>query len=232
MSFLQVRTGLERGVEIRSLAWALDFPGTFAYGKDDTAALDKLPEALIEYQRWIGLHSDTNWVNLAKFELQVVESFDTYFIDENFTVNAFFEDDRRSLRAVEIERALKIHTWQRQELFASVNMLGPEVMTLMLPGQRWNINGILNHVGQVELWYLSNLDLPLPTAEFLVHNPFKILEVSFGLVQKLLPQLEGNSAVLDQGGELWSARKLVRRLLWHQRDHIEHIQQIVGMATR
>ena len=27
-------------------------------------------------------------------------------------------------------------------------------------------------------------------------------------------------------GEFWSYRKIVRRTLWHQRDHIEHIKEL------
>jgi len=27
-------------------------------------------------------------------------------------------------------------------------------------------------------------------------------------------------------GEIWSYRKILRRTLWHQRDHIEHIKQL------
>jgi|GEM_PF-382599 len=232
MSLLQVRVGLERSPESRSLGWALNFPGAFAYGKNDAEALEKLRESLIIFEHWIGQHSDKNWLQLTEFKLQVEESVDTFVPNEYNTVTSFFEDDRRPLETVEIERVLQIHRWQRQDLLAGVKNLRPEMMTRMLPGERWNINGILNHIGRTEVLYLSFLELPLPTAELLVHNPFKILEFSYALVQKTLPSLAGNTAVLDQDGELWSARKLVRRLLWHQRDHIEHIQQIVEMANQ
>jgi hypothetical protein len=135
------------------------------------------------------------------------------------------------LEAEEIGKGLKIHSWQRQELLAGVKDLKPELMTRILAGQRWNINGILNHVGRMENWYLANLNLPLPSPEFLVHNPFRILDLSYALVQKTLPGVAENSTVFEKDGELWSARKLLRRLLWHQRDHIEHIKQIVELAN-
>lgn len=231
MSSSQLRVGLERDVEGRSLAWALDFPGAFAYGKNNAEALEKLPDSLLEYERWIGQHSDGNWVSLAEFEQQVVESFDIYLNNENGTVNAFFEDDRRPMEAKEIDKALKLHTWQRQDLLTEVENLSPQLMTRMLPGQRWNINGVLNHIARTEIQYLGSLKLPLPKGEFLVHNPFKLLELSYEMVQKALPGLEGNARIVDNDGELWSARKLLRRLLWHQRNHIEHIRQIVEMVN-
>ena len=232
MSFQQLRLGLERGVDGRSLAWALDFPGAFAYGKDDNEALEKLPESFINYRNWFGQHIAENWVDSSRFEPKVVETLDSLVTDDNCTFNAFFEDDRRPLEAVEILHALKVHTWQRQELLDGVRPLSAEVMTRMLPGQRWNINGILNHIGRTEFRYLVALNLPLPPDEILVHNPYRVLELSFEAVQKLLPKLEGDGAVLDRGGEFWSARKLLRHLLWHQRDHIDHIRKTVRMASQ
>lgn len=229
MSSLQVRIGLERGVQGRSLAWALDFPGAFAYGKDDAEALLALPRALIQFESWVGLHSDASWVRLPEFGLKVTESFETYISDEDYEVNAFFKDDRKPPTALEIARALDIHRWQREELLAGVETLSPELVTRMLPGQRWNINGILNHIGRVEYWYLSNTNLALPSADSLVHNPFRLLETTYSLVNKHLPELEGEASVIEQGPETWSARKLLRRLLWHQRDHIEHIKELAGI---
>ncbi|HSN93438.1 MAG TPA: DinB family protein, partial [Anaerolineaceae bacterium] len=180
---------------------------------------------------WVGQHTDLNWVKLAKFDLQVEEKFDTLPTDESTTINAFFQDDSRPLDRLEIGQAVLIHAWQRQDLLETVKNLTPDLMTRMLPGQRWNINGILNHIGRTETRYLAYLDLPLPTAELLVHNPFKILELSYELVQKYLPELTGSTAILEHDGEFWSARKLVRCLLWHQRDHCKQIQQIVEMAN-
>ena len=232
MSSPQLRVGLERGVEGRSLAWALNFPGVFAYGNSDAKALEALPQVFADFEIWLGQRSRTSRLPLANLEIPVEESFDVILTDENYPVNAFFEDDRYPLDAEEIENAAKIHSWQRQDLLAGVKDPEPELMTRMLPGQRWNINGILNHIGRTEIRYLYKLNLPLPREDLLVHNPFKILELSYGIVQKALPGLEGNTRVVDVDGELWSARKLLRRRLWHQRDHIEHIQQIVEMADQ
>ncbi len=232
MSLEQLRIGLERNVEGRSLAWALDFPGAFAYGKDDADALVNIPTAVEDYKAWIERHCQDSWLKTTPFKMQVVESFENNRNSQGFTICAFFENDRNPLKAIEIDQALQIHAWQRQDLLAGVATLSPEVMTCMLPGQRWNINGILNHIARMETWYLSNMRLPLPKADSPIHNPFKLLEQSSELVQKYLPTLEGNDEVIDQEGELWSARKVVRRLLWHQKDHINHIRQIVVMASQ
>ena len=228
----QLRIGLERNVEGCSLAWALDFPGAFAYGSDDAEALSNIPTAVEVYQTWIERHCQESWLKTTPIKMQVLESLDSFTNSQGTTINAFFENDRNPLTAIEIDQALQMHAWQRQDLLAGVAGLSPEVMTRMLPGQRWNINGILNHIARMETWYLRNMSLPLPKAASPIHNPFKLLEQSSELVQKYLPALEGNDEVIDQQGELWSARKVVRRLLWHQKDHTDHIQQIVELANQ
>jgi hypothetical protein len=44
---------------------------------------------------------------------------------------------------------------------------------------------------------------------------------------KLLPELEGVKQVAGAEGEFWSPRKALRRALWHERDHTEHIRKLI-----
>jgi len=44
----------------------------------------------------------------------------------------------------------------------------------------------------------------------------------------LLPKLEGVKKVLGVDGEFWSPRKVLRRALWHERDHVEHIKKLIA----
>ncbi|MDW8214000.1 MAG: hypothetical protein RMJ55_10615 [Roseiflexaceae bacterium] len=37
--------------------------------------------------------------------------------------------------------------------------------------------------------------------------------------------------VAGQGGEVWSARKVVRRALWHERDHTQHIARLLTQGS-
>jgi hypothetical protein len=44
----------------------------------------------------------------------------------------------------------------------------------------------------------------------------------------LLPKLVGVNKVLGLGGKIWSPRKALRRALWHERDHTEHIRKLIA----
>jgi hypothetical protein len=39
----------------------------------------------------------------------------------------------------------------------------------------------------------------------------------------VLPALSNQPGVVALAGEVWSARKVLRRTLWHERDHTQHI---------
>ncbi|MFZ3069904.1 MAG: hypothetical protein WA110_02110 [Anaerolineaceae bacterium] len=224
-----IRIGLEHGVEGRTLAWALDFPGCFAYGLDDAEVLIRIAHNLVKHEVWVNLHTDTPWFVLEELDFRTVEVWDTFTTETSvgaYEVNAWFKDDQRLVSPSEVEQALLLHHWQREELLAGVESLPPEILKVIFPGQRWDILGILRHVARVEYWYLRNLDLtlpPLPEGD----DPVELLAFTEELVRENLPAFAGNPTASGHQGESWSCRKVVRRLLWHQRDHIDHIRQLV-----
>jgi hypothetical protein len=226
---------LENNIEGRTLAWALDYPGCFAYGTDETEALVRLPRALLEYEVWIKDHTTDFWVDLKDMDMRVVESFETFCIDENYNrvpdgqgyeINAWFIDDWRPLTDVEIERGLKIFHWQREELLAGLTTLDPEILEKDFPGQRWNILGIAKHIANAELWYLSRLDLTDLSHKDLSADPKARLGQTAALIDRVFPKFINEVNVTGIEGEFWSYRKILRRILWHQRDHMEHIKEL------
>ncbi len=234
---MQIRVGLENNSEEeRYLAYALDYPGVFSYGEDESEALIRLPKGLLEYDKWIRDHTGEPWQTLINLDIRVVERFTTFTINENFEivptgkgyeVNAWFQDDWRPLIADEIEHALLVFHWQRDELLAGLSTLTQDVREMSRPGQNWNINGIADHIANAELWYLSRLDLTDLHAKDLSPNTEERLAQTAALVDRIFPIFKGMVDVRGMEGEFWSPRKIVRRTLWHQRDHIEHIKQLV-----
>lgn len=234
---MQIRIGLENNTEEgRFLALALDFPGAFAYGEDEAEALIRLPKALLEYDKWLRDHTDDSWCQLTDMDFRTEERFTTFNIDENYRlvpagqgyqVNAWFLDDWRPLTGEEIEHARQIFHWQRDELLAGLSTLSEAVLEEQRPGQRWNINGIVKHVANAELWYLSRLDLTDLNRANLAPDPVERLHQLSEQIDNIFHTFEEAVKVRGADGEFWSCRKIVRRTLWHQRDHIEHIKQLV-----
>lgn len=230
------RIGIENNNEgYRTIAWVLVHPGCYTYGKDDESALTALPASIRDYAAWIAKHEPQPWLTVDEIELHIEETWTDYSINESFDrdeesdhymVDAWFQHDWKPLTATDIENGLKLLTWSRADLLKTVDGLSAEKLNQAHPGERWSINGILKHIGGAECWYLDRLDLALPR-EQIPSEPFARLEVSRGQLNEVLPTLEGVNKVLGVDGEFWSPRKMLRRALWHERDHTEHIHKLL-----
>jgi hypothetical protein len=59
-------------------------------------------------------------------------------------------------------------------------------------------------------------------------EPFERMEKVHALLLATLPGLVGSRQVVGVDGEFWSPRKLLRRSIWHERDHTFHIRSLLG----
>ncbi|HEX6269070.1 MAG TPA: DinB family protein [Anaerolineales bacterium] len=231
------RVGIENNNDERTIAWALDQPGCFAYGQDSEEAQKNFHQSAREYAAWIARHGET-WLD-DRVEVVVEETFDAYFINQTFErvergkdtymVESFFLHDWKSLVPHEIERALKLLAWSREDLMSLVKGLSAEKRDQTYPGERWNINGILKHIGGAEWWYIERIGYAFPeNALDIPADPFERLAVVREHFNSLLPKLDGVHKVIGLDGEIWSPRKVLRRALWHERDHTEHIRKLLS----
>jgi len=225
--------GLENNFERCSLAWVLGHPGCFASGADATAALEAVPGAIRAYRRWISEHFPHSWLGGDEVGFVLEETFECYTIDDDFKlsqqgyeVNAWFRHDWKPLTSEDIQRGLLLLAWGREELLKTVGSLTPETLDRTYPAERWSIRGILNHIGGAEWWYQDRLGFAFPRQE-VPEDPFERLEkVRAGLVG-ILTGLVGSTQVVGIDGEFWSPRKLLRRAVWHEYDHIDHIRKLL-----
>jgi hypothetical protein len=227
--------GIENKNEgFRSIAWALEHPGCFVYGSGEADALARLPGAIRAYADWIALHESSWIVDSKTIDLKVEDVFSAYCVDESFErvansdneINAWFQDDWKSLAGQDIERGLKLLSWARMDLLETIKGLSFAQLEQTYPNEKWNINGILNHIGAGERWYMDRLGKAFPRSE-LPQEPMARLEKVRAHLIGLLPSLEGSKQVIGIDGEFWSPRKMLRRAVWHERDHMIHIQKLL-----
>jgi hypothetical protein len=230
------KIGLENGIEGRSLVWVLDHPGCFAYGAAPENATASVPDAIREYAAWIEGHSQERWLEPGEIETQVVETWQVYSIDEDYqrvdsssnSINAWFTHDWRPLIEADIETGLQLLAWSRADLLETARGLSQEILDQEYTGERWNIARILKHIGGAEWWYLDRLGLA-PPQEQVPNKSFDRLEFVRSWLDKTLPTLAGSHQVVGVDGEFWSPRKLLRRAVWHERDHTAHIQALLDI---
>jgi hypothetical protein len=230
-----IRIGLEKNYEGRVLAWALDFAGCYAYGMDDGEAIMRLPQALLAYEKRIAVRVTDPWVKIGDFDLRIVDTWTDYSVNENYefvptgeVINAWFQDDWRPLTGAEIDHALLLARWNREDLLLTTQSLPAELLDQTHPGERMTVRRILKHIGWgAEWWYLERLNLEGMAEEALPSDVFELLAVVRARLEEVLPGLAGKEMVVGKEGEFWSPRKLVRRVLQHEADHIEHILKLL-----
>ena len=232
---MKFRVGIENNNEgIRSIAWVLNHPGCFAYGGNEQESLANAFVAIREYARWLDEHEKT-WIPVdVDIEPHVEQVWTDYTINEEFDrvekdgydVEPFFEHDWKPLTGTDIERGLKLLAWSHADLLAVLEKLTPEQWAFKKEGERWDIAGIVNHIGGAEWWYLDRLGLAFPRAE-VPKDPLERIQKVRNLMNEALPTLKAVNRVAGVDGELWSPRKVLRRALWHERDHTEHIRKLL-----
>ncbi len=226
------RVGLENNTEGRSQAWILGYPGCFAYGQDGSQALHAVSQAITDYRHWIDIHIADSWFPQDN-EFALDETWECYTINddyelsnEGYEVNAWFRHDWKPLSEEDIQHGLLLLGWNRDELMKTAADLSPEVLEHTYPKERWSIAGILGHIGNAEWWYMNRLGLAFPRAELPV-QPFERLDKVRRRLIEVLPGLAGKRKVVGVDGEFWSPRKLLRRAVWHECDHIAHIRKLL-----
>ena len=225
--------GLENGTEGRSQAWVLGHPGCFAYGANGTAALQAVPKAIRDYRQWIAAHTSASWLTGTDVEYRLEETWECYSIDsdyklaqDGYEVNAWFRHDWIPLSEEDVQRGLLLLSWGRAELLQAVSNLSEEILERTYPNERWSIAGILKHIGGAEWWYQDRLGLAFPRQE-VPEEPFQRLEKVRTNLVEILPGLVVSTQVVGVSGEFWSSRKLLRRAVWHEYDHIAHIRKLL-----
>ena len=234
---MQFNVGLENGDENRSVAWVFGHPGCYAYGPDPQSALSAAPQAIRDYAAWIENHCEETWLDGGDCQVNLAENYDVFFTDENYDrvtsgygVNAWFWNDWKPLEPLEVERTLRLLEWSRADLLETTCTLPQAVLDRSYPGERWSIAGILKHVAGAEWWYLDRLGLAFPRA--VLHNDtYERLEKVRAHLVQVLPTLVGAIRVNGIDGEFWSPRKMLRRAVWHERDHTQHILKLLTPLT-
>lgn len=232
---MSLRIGIENGSEGRTVVWVLEHPGCFSYGDNSQEALDTLPAALKEYNEWLVRYEQEAGRIPLDQDLHIDSTWEVFHIDENFAVtsegyevNAWFQDDWKPLAEKEIVLGIELLRMSRADLLSIVEGLGEETMNLKLPGERWSIAGILKHVASADWWYLDRLGMAFP-GDQLPSEPGERLNMVRTHMVDILPSLAGSKLVVGIEGEFWSPRKLLRRAVWHERDHTFHIRKLLKL---
>ena len=200
-----------------------DLPGCFASNENREMAIQAIPVAIDNYLDWCKTHGVR--VTGLSAPMIVSEVIRTWEFEDGHMVNAFFAADRPPLIGAEISEFKLLLEVTYEDLLASVEDIEPEDANKVLPGEQWSINDVLEHVAKSEWWYLNRLGLAFPSDGIPEDANLFLREVHAHMLIKL-PELQKRGGAVTLAGETWTARKILRRSLWHRRDHTAHIAKL------
>ncbi|MEP0765670.1 MAG: hypothetical protein HRF45_03895 [Fimbriimonadia bacterium] len=207
-----------------SMAWAFEMPGASGQGADENDALRDLQRTLEWLAGWRRRH------HLAPIEragIEVAESVTATGYPNTGDTEGFFQEDALPLTDEYAEECVQILTFSRADLLPIAQALPPsEKLT-------WT----LMHIAKAEWWYASRIpgspgDIEqFPTTSDsraclrLSREMFVTRHVPY--VLSVLPRERRHIA----DGEEWTARKTLRRAVWHELYHLQRMEQAAGSGS-
>ncbi len=208
------------------VAFVFDFPGCFSQAKIQIECIDNIPNAITEYLNWCEGYETAESEHEIQFE--ITEKFTELKYQDDYTINAFFEHDKKPLTQDDIYRIEWILNLTRKDLMNVIQTAKPEQLKQTIERERQtNIIGILKHIATAELWYWESLALAFPRDE-LPRDIIASLHKTRTHTLLNLEKLINNDNINERRGEKWSARKIIRRLLWHERIHTRQIERYLS----
>jgi hypothetical protein len=211
------------------IAWVLDLPGCYSSAHTSAKAISQVPYNISRYFSWVSSYESDIVIPREVIKIDVIESFKSFIRpeDPNYIVNAFFEDDKHPLGYWDVVIGQRLLDWSRSELIKVIQNLDEEKLNLPIPNEvRGTIAGIIDHIAGAENWYFSMLDLSIKRTELSEKPQEKLVQVRKNTKSQLW-KLIGDTQIAENRGEMWSARKILRRTLWHEQDHTQHIEHLL-----
>jgi predicted RNase H-like HicB family nuclease len=205
------------------IAHVPDLPGCFTSSHNLEGAIQAIPKSVEAYLAWTASHGlHVSGITDPMVVAEVIRAWES---DDGYEVNAFFASDRPPLIPDELHELEVLLKATREDLLASIEGILEDHLHREFSGERWTIDGILMHVARSEWWYLDRMGLGFAKNE-LPEDSFACLSRVRDHTLAVLPELVKRTGVITISGETWSARKVMRRMLWHERDHTAHIRKL------
>ena len=198
------------------LATVADLPGCIARGATRDQAVANARRAFPEYVALMKKYgvSAEHWAGLdpARFEVR------------DFSATEWFEDDFRPLEEHELRDFLHQLEGSRAALLALVREMSADALEHKPSPEMWSVREALDHIMTTEASLLSRMEKwpdnmgALQAVHRMAFQRFSILE----------PKETGTEVRVF--GQRWSPRRVMRRILEHEYEHLEHIKEILAAS--
>ncbi len=224
----------ETGPDGSTQIFVRELPGCYSRAPTFDDAVAKAPLKIREFLEWLQKHGERVTEDARSIETEVAE-----VVKGNWPVNmgdsqALFEADLTPLHREEVDRCVRFMKYARED-FMNLYSDQPKESLEWKPDTATprNIKRIAEHVADCSLFYLERVK-PRRSSEW----PLTFLEVADELSTMRLLNLTDEEmsckVSYHEPGEWtgmhepegWTARKVLRRFIWHERLHTATIRKL------
>lgn len=200
--------------------YVVDHPGAYVRDYSQRRGLDKLAWELYWYRLWL---KDEEMV---PFEPEIVEEYDQRDLDGLEDTTVLFQADRKPLTGKVYQKLKEIALRSASDLdttYQHLQMMNhTEITVRALRGEKYRVGGeVYDHVVQMSDSYFRQIGIECPADASLLERRkkgFEMLEAKRGYLK--------NQVAVSGSGEEWTLRKVLRKLIWHDRNHARMLYYI------
>ncbi len=231
---------LEIADDGRCMAHVLDLPGCIARAPTRDEALNQTPGAIRETHAWLRRHGESAPPEKDPIEIEVAGKASGIGPFDRQSAAALFPPDQEPIATEEMEQHFRLLAYTRADLLALVCNLPDDILDWQPDTESFTLRGLLRHVGNAEEWYVSRIVSPetlppewehdenLPIFEFLEMERRTAIARLWQLTEKEQSDVFYPTGWTDHPKEPWTARKVLRRFLEHEREHTAQASDILA----
>ena len=214
-------------------------PGCWVFGRTTDRALMKVKMAIAEWFDWLEKHGEHISPEMKDFEVDVAEMLRvSYNPVEAGKPEPLFWSEVLPVTKKDIERTLRLMKYSREDLLKLVSNFSDECLDWAPPDRPRTIRNCLRHIAYVEPWYITRLNVEMPTKY--PRDVYKMLNYTRNIVVNFLKNMPRDKmrGVFQPEKDksptcnLWTARKVLRRLVDHERLHTKYVQKMLQIYNK
>ncbi len=197
------------------LAHVPELIGCVARGKTKEQAIERTREAVAAY---LAL--------LRNRGISVPSANEPIELDVKETNALTLDPDYQPMSDQELDDLWHLQNASRETLLETLEAMPSSALNWREDPQSWSVRNVLEHIARADLWYASRLE-ENAFAELLWR-----LAATRELVMSQLHRLpsDARGRVTKHDSEDWTPRKVARRMLEHEQEHLQQIREILEKA--
>ena len=207
-----------------AMLWADFYPGAYSRGETVAKALEKFPKALSEYAAWA---HGAPMPHLAESDFVVTHAYQTSLRVDDADSDVLFPSERLPMDMTEYTQKKQLCIRSAQDFEKLVASIPQKDRALRKSRRTFygkipcSAREMAEHTNNTLEYYADALGVPFENEGGLLENRRRLFRAIESTPDFLSPHV-----FTAKDGELWTLKKLLRRILWHDRIHAHALYRL------